>query len=304
MGGAFVAIADDASAIYWNPAALATGAVFSAVFDYGAAEATPDRLTRAGSQSATFLGFGVPALGAGYYRLRATTVGPAAVPADRLDAPRNLDGQGVRIASLVTHHTGVTLVQSLTDNLAVGTTLKYVRGIAASRFVEPAAADDLLEIAEEMDGAGSDKFDADIGAIVTFGTLRLGVTARNVVENEFETEGGEDAIRLERQVRAGMALTLATGFVVAVDVDLMEVPGLTGEVRNFAAGAEARVLRRAVVRGGFRINTLDDQPEGRTPVGTAGGSFLVLSSLYVDGQVTFGGDSAGLGWGVAGRFIF
>ena len=28
MGGAFVAVADDASAVYWNPAGIATGANF------------------------------------------------------------------------------------------------------------------------------------------------------------------------------------------------------------------------------------------------------------------------------------
>ncbi|HEY0283950.1 MAG TPA: hypothetical protein VGC23_01065, partial [Vicinamibacterales bacterium] len=28
MGGAFVAVADDASAIYWNPAGIATGSTF------------------------------------------------------------------------------------------------------------------------------------------------------------------------------------------------------------------------------------------------------------------------------------
>ena len=33
MGGAFVAVADDASATYWNPAGLALGRVFSAVLD-------------------------------------------------------------------------------------------------------------------------------------------------------------------------------------------------------------------------------------------------------------------------------
>ena len=28
MGGAFVAVADDATAVYWNPAGLGTGATF------------------------------------------------------------------------------------------------------------------------------------------------------------------------------------------------------------------------------------------------------------------------------------
>ena len=34
MGGAFVAVADDATAPYWNPAGLGTGATFSMVLDW------------------------------------------------------------------------------------------------------------------------------------------------------------------------------------------------------------------------------------------------------------------------------
>ena len=34
MGGAFVAVADDVSAIWWNPAGLATGGLFSMAVDY------------------------------------------------------------------------------------------------------------------------------------------------------------------------------------------------------------------------------------------------------------------------------
>jgi hypothetical protein len=33
MGGAFVAVADDATAAYWNPAGLTTGAFFSLLAD-------------------------------------------------------------------------------------------------------------------------------------------------------------------------------------------------------------------------------------------------------------------------------
>ena len=34
MGGAFVAVADDGSAIYWNPAGLATGPYFELRFEH------------------------------------------------------------------------------------------------------------------------------------------------------------------------------------------------------------------------------------------------------------------------------
>ena len=35
MAGAFVAVADDATAVYWNPAGIATGSFVSAVLDIG-----------------------------------------------------------------------------------------------------------------------------------------------------------------------------------------------------------------------------------------------------------------------------
>ena len=305
MGGAFVAVADDASAVYWNPAGLASGAYFSLVLDHNTAEASLETDPQSGSQSATLLAAGFPALGLSYYRLRATSVEAPLVP-PVLDAPPPLDVTGhARLASLITHHTGVTLVQSLTDRIAVGTTLKLVRGVAAALVVpDTGDRDDLLDEAGGLVGSGSTEFDADIGVLAMVGTLRAGLTVRNVREPEFETRGGQEALQLHRQVRAGVALTAATGLLVAADMDLRSVPGTTGLVRNFAAGAEARVLRRATVRGGFRFNTKDDQPGGRAPVGTAGASYAVFGSVLVDGQVTFGSESADRGWGIGARVLF
>jgi hypothetical protein len=57
MGGAFVAVADDASAVYWNPAGIAMGATFDAQFSMG-------------RESTLFVGAALPVLGASYYRIR------------------------------------------------------------------------------------------------------------------------------------------------------------------------------------------------------------------------------------------
>jgi hypothetical protein len=291
MGGAFVAVADDASAVYWNPGGLAAGAFLSLVLDRNSSESIWDDRPIARSESATLVAMAVPALGLSYYRLRATTVAPS--------------GATAATESLVTHHTGITLVQSLTDSISIGTTLKFVHGVAAVELPSaPAATEDLLDRAEHLDGSGSNEFDADIGILARFGTLRAGLTLRNVREPDFELPGGETALQLDRQIRGGVALTLATNLVVAADVDFVRVPGAAGEVRNVAFGAEGRVTPRGLIRGGVRFNTLGDQPGGRTPVGTAGGSFAVLASVFIEGQVTFGSERAAQGWGVAGRVIF
>src|SRR5687768_18556156 len=71
MGGAFVGVAADGTALYWNPAGLASGSYFSLVVDGGAGEAIP--AGQQGGRSGNFLiGASMPALGLGYYRLKAT----------------------------------------------------------------------------------------------------------------------------------------------------------------------------------------------------------------------------------------
>src|SRR5947208_12622874 len=77
MGGAFVAVADDASAAYWNPAGFATGSYFSLVLDRNSAEVNPPGDGAASSRSGFLLALGMPALGLSYYRLRSVGVRPA-----------------------------------------------------------------------------------------------------------------------------------------------------------------------------------------------------------------------------------
>lgn len=304
MGGAFVAVADDASAVYWNPAGLASGAFFSVVLDRNTTEADRGAGPLIGSESSTFLALAVPALGITYYRLRATSVTAPVVPPDVMRPPPLQTGELAQVSSLITHQAGVTLVQSLTDTIAVGTTLKLVHGIAAAGIVSAENRQDVLDDAGGLVGAGSTEFDADIGVMAVAGALRAGLTVRNVREPEFETRGEEAVLRLHRQVRAGVAYTAASGILLSADIDLRSVPGTRGPVRNVAAGAETRVLRRLAVRGGFRINTRDVAVVGRTPVGTAGFSYAAMGSILVDGQVTVGGEQADRGWGLGVRVLF
>src|SRR6266536_3676334 len=75
MAGAFTAIADDATATWWNPAGLATGAYFNLILETSSQrEPVDDKAVpgwRAGSR-----GFAVayPALGLSYYRLRISDI--------------------------------------------------------------------------------------------------------------------------------------------------------------------------------------------------------------------------------------
>src|SRR6059036_2356380 len=62
MGGAFVAVADDATATWWNPAGLATGAFFSALVEF-------DRLRAARESPVLGVAASFPSLGVSYYHL-------------------------------------------------------------------------------------------------------------------------------------------------------------------------------------------------------------------------------------------
>ncbi|HXW04698.1 MAG TPA: conjugal transfer protein TraF [Vicinamibacterales bacterium] len=296
LGGAFVAVADDASAVYWNPAGLASGGFFSLLLDSTRGEGKAPDAGRAASRSGTILALGTPPLGLTYYRLRSSGVVPA-------DAPDARPGD-LRAFSLITHHAGATLVQSLTDTIAVATTLKFVRGIAAIGQLHGLDLDDALDVADDLVGSGENTFDADLGILAIFGRLRAGLSVRNVTQPEFEIPFEEGALELERLTRAGLAYAAAPGLLVALDVDLERASDALGEARQLAVGAEARIHPRASLRTGFRFNTLGDQPGGRAPVGTVGGSYAVLGWLFAEGQITYGSESGSRGWGLAGRVAF
>ena len=111
MGGAYVAVADDATATWWNPAGLATGAYFSALVEY-------DKPRTPQGASIKGLALGFPALGLSYYRLPINQMRSAGSTGG---TPGSREEQG----DLSVY--GVTVGQSLGDHLVLGSTLKLVR---------------------------------------------------------------------------------------------------------------------------------------------------------------------------------
>jgi hypothetical protein len=251
MGGAFTAVADDASAVFWNPAGLASGAFFSLVLDRNGG----------GGASTSLLALSTPPLGLSYYRT-ATGHGPGDQP------------------SLVAHHAGVTLVQSLGGRLAVGGTLKIVHGV-----VSPGDGGNAP--------VATSKFDVDLGLLATGSLGRIGLTVHNLTEPAFAGPGG--AVVLPRRVRAGIAVNTGTISVVSADADL------SGEDREAAVGVETHPARKAWLRGGVHWTTAGGSS---SPIGSVGASYAVYGSTVADAQVSFGSDKARRGWGVGLRFVF
>jgi hypothetical protein len=294
MGGAFVAVADDASAAYWNPAGFAAGSFFSLVLDRATAKSNPAG-EPAGSRSGLLIALGAPPIGLSYYRLRNTGLVPGPLPAAADDDPRAGE---VRLDTLITHHTGATVLQSIVPGIAVGATLKLVRGSASSVVQPEGDRDALLEDGSDLTGKASTKFDTDLGVMASAGRIKAGLTVRNVTEPDFETAGGGSVLKLERQARAGIAVMPIAGLLVAADMDLTRTAGPLGAVRNLAAGAEARVARKHYVRGGVRLNTAGE----RATAVTVGASYAATSALLVETQITAGSARAPRGWGISARF--
>jgi len=310
MGGAFVGVADDATAIYWNPGAVAAGSYFSLVLDGGVGKAAPDASPRGSDGSSYFLGLSMPALGLGYYRLQTAVVGPGSVllAADPDGSSRNLSAVGeLRLDTLTTHHAGITLVQSLFTGVSVGTTLKLVRGIATSRGVTaPDASTALRMDSSELLGRASNTFDLDVGLMAAGGPLKAGLTVRNIREPRFEVAGTNGELTLDRQARAGLSYLVTPNWIVAADFDLLRTHDAFGERRDIAAGVEGRIFGRGMVRSGVSVNTAggDGLAGSSRRAYSLGGSYAVKASVYVDGQFTSGSDRAGHHWGLSARFVY
>jgi len=304
-GGAFVAIADDASATWWNPAGLAGGAYFNAILEFDHLEEPPERPDGGsrriglGAFSAAF-----PALGLSYYHFRVSEIRPSAraigasLPSRQDQGPEGPGG--VVLTSLAVNQFGVTVGQSIGDHLVVGSTLKLLTGTAADAVAPTASLDD----ADRLDGQRSFAATLDLGAMVTAGPAKAAIVVRNVTEPAFGD--GESRITLPRQVRVGASATAEgsgrlSALTVAGDGDLTVTHGGGGDLRHVAVGVESWWWQRRIgARGGVSLNT----------VGTArvapsiGASVALRSGVYADGALTRGTDESRRGWGLALRVTF
>lgn len=300
MGGAFVAVADDASATYWNPAGLALGHPFSTGADRKDTEAKGKSFDdRTSHDIGSFAGIAIPVLGFSYYRLRTTAV----TPLNTIALGQANGASAVRFArldKLSTHQTGITLVQSLFQGVAIGTTLKVVHGDAAIAVVPDGNRDELLDRANDLPTDGTNKFDADLGVIAGGGRLKVGLTVRNLTEPSFRVTGTSSSLRLSRQARGGLAISVAEGWAVSSDFDLTKNGPAEAPVRSFAVGTEGRLDPKIYVRSGFHLSTTG----AARPSFSAGGSYGVRSSVWIDGQATWGPANADRGWGIATRVTY
>ena len=298
MGGAFVAVASDSSATWWNPAGLAAGPFL----DLAVARGMTERVGELPARRDTASGFslGTPPVGFSYYRLRITDTQP-------LDPVGTDPGsQGRLVRSLAASQLGVTLVHTIVPGLHAGATLKYLRGTLRAASGNPLSEpSELLDDGDELEGGDADSaFDLDLGLMADAGAVRLGLLIKNATEPEFE-DSRSSALTFDRQVRLGLAIDAEKGggipLTVAVDADLRTIPTTSGDRRNLAFGVEQWLGdRRVAIRGGGRINLKG----AKERAATAGASVNVRPGLFLDGYLVRGGSTDDRGWGVASRVSF
>jgi hypothetical protein len=217
MAGAFTAVADDATAGWWNPAGLAGGAFFNGTIEYG----RPDRST---DETMKGVAAAYPALGISYYRLPVSQI--RVVTSTVADAGSRKD-QGV--LSLY----GATVGQSLGEHLVIGSTLKLLHagethtdldiGVMAT-FGPARIGATLRNVFEPSFGSGADAF-----------------TLQRHARAGFALTSGKRGV-------IGSA-------TLGVDADLTREQTIRGEERFLAVGGEAWAGQRSLaIRGGLRRN--------------------------------------------------
>jgi hypothetical protein len=303
---AFVAVADDASAVAWNPSGLVSGPIFNITLGLGRSTEVPNAPpapgARGGHLATTLLALGTTPVGLAYYRISTRSLeGTPAV----VGSPDRETRQAIA-RTLVTSHLGATVQQSVGDFLTLGATLKLVRGSVGRAVVAADSWDAAIDEAGLIDGRGATRGDLDVGAMFSLGRVRAGLVVRNLTAPTFgEGDDGEAmGLTLERHARIGAAWADRwpgiSQTIVSIDADLTRIPHPAGDRRDVAVGIERWVRGQQVgVRGGMRASSVGDA----RPVVSLGGSFAVRAGTFVDGYVARG-TRDDRGWGLALRLSY
>jgi hypothetical protein len=221
MSGAFTAMADDATATWWNPAGLASGSYFSAILEYAHPDDGPGDGLRGFS-----LAF--PALGLSYYRL----------PRPGSSSASTGGGTGSREEEGRLSVFGATVGQSIGNHLVIGSTVKFLNAdgtktgldVGAMAAFRAARFGLMVRNVTEPDfGSGADAF-----------TLRRHARA-----------GAAFTATPRRLIGSA---------TVSVDADLVKTATRAGDERRFAIGGEVWTPRRGfAVRGGASRSAIGER---------------------------------------------
>jgi hypothetical protein len=273
LAGAFVGVANDSTAVHWNPSGLAGGPPVGVTIGWHHFQlGNPDgAIDGKGSRGRTTLtSVAAWPLGLSYGSFEKTTI------RDEGETPYLVQRLSVR-------HAGVTVLQTLHDGLVVGSTVRLLR---AETAWAPAVGETLGQVlATDVRGnlAKRTTIDADLGLMASASRARVGLTVRNL--RSIAVGAMPRNVALPRQARIGLAILPFDGLTLATDLDLNTVD-LMGDLRRMSAlGAEISLGSRLLVRSGVRWNLAISSG----PAGAVGASVMVRRGLWLDAHFAQGG---------------
>ncbi|MGE5554032.1 MAG: hypothetical protein ACM3XZ_08955 [Betaproteobacteria bacterium] len=293
MGGAYVALADDASAVYWNPAGLAEVKWVSVTPVVGIATSGYQSLKDFADLMETKVNYTDLNIPTKDFNLGASASGLAGIVTKRFgvsympsasvsfgydfDEPAPHSNTAIQARATVYQDTVLSAALPLAKapfNLAglnVGANLKFIKGeyySADAKLVENQKPELTL-------GATGNGVALDVGAQAQVSErLRLGLVARDVYRR-VDWSAADHPEDGRPTIQAGVAFKAPLGLTLAADVENGRFDGK--DVTRWRFGLEESLFGVLAVRGGYRTNP-EGKPTLSVGVGAGIGRWLRLEA--------------------------
>ncbi|BCA53423.1 conserved exported protein of unknown function [Nitrospira sp. KM1] len=316
MGGAGVAVTTDALATYWNPAGLAMTqtvdirlqAGAQAIDRLGIADAVRDledfnpndssqanqakaqdianRLNRPGANTSLNGSAGLYIKGHIGEHAFGINVSDVATGGSFISNPVQVNGNNISgamaLQGLEVRQVALSYAYAFADKMfSFGVTGKLMQGAAYSGNA-PLQGGTELKLTDYFGQATiSTALGVDIGAIYRpTSWLRFGAVAKDINQPTFKAPGGGE-LRLNPQVRAGMAINPYSSLTLTMDVDATSnktlVPGVKSQLLSL--GAEQTILTEFL---SFRVGAFKNMQDATTPFTPTAGLGLRIFAFRLD----------------------